>query len=73
VLQVKDEGCGMPAGSEKAVAENVGTLGVGIPGMRERLRQLGGTLEIKSTKKGTTVTATVPLNGGDHGYTDSAG
>jgi signal transduction histidine kinase len=36
-------------------------VGVGIAGMRERLRQLGGRLEIISGDKGTTVKATVPL------------
>lgn len=36
-------------------------LGVGIAGMRERLLQIGGTLEISSTGHGTTVVATLPL------------
>ena len=35
-------------------------MGVGIPGMRARLRQLGGTLEIAGDASGTTVTAAVP-------------
>lgn len=38
------------------------TLGVGIQGMRERIRQLGGTFDIEFTKKGTTVCVTVPLS-----------
>lgn len=38
------------------------TLGVGIQGMRERIRQLGGTFDIGFTTKGTTVSVTVPLN-----------
>ena len=36
-------------------------FGVGIAGMRERLLQIGGTLEIDSTGSGTTVVATLPL------------
>lgn len=36
-------------------------LGVGILGMRERVRELGGTLEIKSGPEGTTVSAALPL------------
>jgi signal transduction histidine kinase len=36
-------------------------LGVGIIGMRRRLHQLGGRLEIDSTTHGTTITAIVPL------------
>jgi signal transduction histidine kinase len=45
-------------------------LGVGIPGMRQRLRQLGGRLEILSDAAGTTIMAAVPLaegaNNGEH-------
>ena len=37
------------------------TLGVGIPSMRQRLRQLGGHLTIESNSQGTAITATVPL------------
>lgn len=36
-------------------------VGVGIPGMRHRLKQLGGDLLVDSSADGTTVTATVPL------------
>jgi signal transduction histidine kinase len=36
-------------------------LGVGIPGMRQRIRQLGGNLDITSSEQGTTVKVTVPL------------
>ena len=35
-------------------------MGVGIPGMRARIHQLGGTLEIAGDASGTIVTATVP-------------
>jgi PAS domain S-box-containing protein len=50
-LQVADDGHGMEA---------VRPVGVGIAGMRERLRQLGGRLDIRSSPAGTTVTAVVP-------------
>lgn len=36
-------------------------VGVGIPGMRHRLKQLGGDLLVDSSAEGTTVTATVPV------------
>jgi PAS domain S-box-containing protein len=36
-------------------------LGVGIPGMRERMARLGGELEIISSPNGTTVRATISL------------
>jgi signal transduction histidine kinase len=37
--------------------------GVGIRGMRERLRQFGGTLEVKSGQQGTRVVARIPVRG----------
>lgn len=36
-------------------------VGVGIPGMRHRLKQLGGDLQVDSSLDGTTVIATVPV------------
>jgi PAS domain S-box-containing protein len=57
-LEVKDDGKGIPA--EKLVQVNAsGTVGVGFRGMRERLRQLGGSLEVRSDEKGTIVAATL--------------
>jgi signal transduction histidine kinase len=36
--------------------------GVGFRGMRERLRQFGGDLNIQSDSSGTLVTANIPLS-----------
>jgi signal transduction histidine kinase len=36
-------------------------LGVGIPGMRARIEQLGGSLQIAANARGTTLTATLPF------------
>lgn len=58
-VEVEDEGRGMPA----QVGQQAAPLGVGIAGMRERVEQLGGTLEINSGKHGTKVTAILPMNG----------
>jgi signal transduction histidine kinase len=41
---------------------SAGTPGVGIRGMRERLRQLGGTLQIDSNGGGTVVDARLPVS-----------
>jgi PAS domain S-box-containing protein len=58
VLIVEDSGIGMPA--ELLPQMNIDGGGVGFRGMRERLRQLGGTLRIDSNGNGTVVTATLP-------------
>ncbi len=59
-LSVRDRG----KGNELQIARNgdgAEFLGVGIPGMRHRLKQLGGDLLVDSSLDGTTVTATVPV------------
>lgn len=63
VLEVRDEGHGMPAASLQRCNGTAHQLGVGITGMRERVRQFGGTLEIQSASRGTTVRATLPIGG----------
>ena len=60
-LQVKDDGTGIAAEKLDKVASD-GAPGVGIRGMRERLRQLGGTLEVNSNDTGTTVEVRVPVS-----------
>ena len=41
--------------------DRIETVGVGIPGMRHRLEQLGGQMRVESDSNGTTVTARVPV------------
>jgi len=60
-LEVIDRGRGM---DKKAIERGNGSgtrLGVGILGMRERMTQLGGKLEIESSSSGTTVRVSIPL------------
>ncbi len=59
-LEVIDQGHGISKQSQSRVFAGEST-GVGLRGMRERLRQLGGGLQIRSSDKGTTVTATIAL------------
>jgi len=62
LLQVIDEGKGTQSKNLEDRAQDwMGTFGVGLRGMNERLRQLGGSLELSSNREGTTVTATLPL------------
>jgi two-component system NarL family sensor kinase len=59
-LEIKDKGQGMPTKVLHLNNSNVGQLGVGILGMRERARQLGGRMEIVSSRRGTTVRVVIP-------------
>jgi len=65
VLEIADRGQWKIRKPEKGSKAEPERLGVGIPGMRERIRQLGGNLEIKSGASGTTVRAVLPLNQGN--------
>jgi signal transduction histidine kinase len=58
-VEVRDQGKGMPSGSNGSRGR--GSMGVGIQGMRERITQLGGRFEIHSGKNGTAVVASVPV------------
>ncbi len=61
VLEIEDNGKGIrPELLEEFCQEWMGGLGIGVRGMNERMRQLGGRLELASNDKGTTVTAKVP-------------
>jgi PAS domain S-box-containing protein len=61
ILEVADRGKGMPAYVPPMNETSLGTMGVGIRGMHERLRELNGRLEIDSTSQGTTVRAMIPV------------
>lgn len=63
VVAAEDAGTGFPA--EKLDKFPDARSGIGFRGMSERLKHLGGKLEIRSTSAGTTVTATLPLASGD--------
>ncbi len=60
VLELSDQGRGMPVNLQGATVEQ---LGVGIAGMRERVRQLGGRLEIVSDQHGTMLRVLQPQPG----------
>lgn len=58
-LEIRDQGKGMSR--ERLTEIQSGRSGVGITGMRERLRQFAGTLAIESGDSGTCVFATIPV------------
>jgi len=59
-LKVEDRGVGI---EEEKLTEGTsnGPPGVGIRGMRERMRQLGGSIDLQSNRNGTTVHARLPI------------
>ena len=62
-IEIRDHGRGMPREILQRVESDSSRFGVGLAGMRERIHELGGTLEIASDPGGTAVRATVPLIG----------
>lgn len=62
-LRISDNGRGMPISQARSGRKAI-SFGVGIPAMRARLQQLGGTLEIHSSSatecRGTTLCAVIP-------------
>jgi len=60
-LEISDSGSGIP-GNRRNGKSPLG-LGVGIASMQERVKLIGGRLEIDSSCSGTMVRVTVPVNG----------
>ena len=60
-VEVRDDGRGMALSAHgDGAGEAQPNLGVGIPGMRARLRQFNGTLHIESSSRGTVLKARIP-------------
>jgi two-component system NarL family sensor kinase len=61
ILEVRDYGCGFSKKFPSSTRVSIPESGVGLAGMRERLNELEGELEIESANPGTRIRATVPL------------
>jgi two-component system, NarL family, sensor kinase len=61
ILEVQDFGKGIPEERLRLLHGASAETGVGLAGMRERLHELDGKLEIESDDRGTSMRATVPL------------
>jgi len=59
-VEVRDAGKGIPLEKQKTLRSSQ-QGGVGFRGMRERIQQLGGRLEIYSDERGTIVKAAMPV------------
>jgi len=61
-LEISDKGSGIPGNLRKKNGELSFGLGVGIPSMHERVKLIGGQLDIESSSSGTTVRVTIPAD-----------
>jgi signal transduction histidine kinase len=61
-LELRDDGDGLRVEALDGLERGAPVLGVGISGMRERARQLGGHLDFESTASGWIVHAVFPVN-----------
>jgi PAS domain S-box-containing protein len=59
-MEIRDNGQGIDEETQMKIASDK-TSGVGLRGMRERVRALGGTFAIESLRNGTSVLVTLPV------------
>jgi len=62
ILEIRDFGKGIPEDRLRLLHGVTAETGVGLAGMRERLHELNGKLDIESDARGTRMRATVPLS-----------
>jgi signal transduction histidine kinase len=63
-LEVKDNGHGIPQQLVLQILDTGGPSGVGLMSMRERARELGGTMQLQSDQNGTSVRIRIPITPG---------
>lgn len=61
-LVIRDFGKGMNDETLEQFKLSGTKVGVGLAGIRERLKELGGTFQIESSPEGTTLTASIPIS-----------
>jgi two-component system NarL family sensor kinase len=62
ILEIRDNGCGISVERLLRLREASAETGVGFAGMRERMNELNGELQIESNEHGTSLRAIVPLS-----------
>ena len=56
-VSVRDDGKGIP---EEIASFKPGSLGVGVGGMRQRVKEFGGELKLRNARPGTLLEVTIP-------------
>jgi len=62
-LEISDFDHGASASVPRGKEEPRFEVGVGIPSMQERVKLIGGRLDVDSSSHGTTIRVTIPLTG----------
>jgi signal transduction histidine kinase len=70
VLRIRDYGKGMARDTLQNFLNTGARVGVGLAGMRERIREQGGRLDIQSNKNGTTISVTLPMAAAEDASTE---
>lgn len=60
-LTVRDQGSGIPSPVLENFHRRSGSIGVGLAGMRERVNELGGRMELYSDLEGTVLRVSMPV------------
>jgi len=60
-LKIQDHGIGLPSTMRQKSIENGAGVGVGLAGMKERVRERNGYIEIHSDSTGTCISTTFPV------------
>ena len=71
-MQITDSGCGIPQDLLQEWRTMRAPLGVGMAGMLERAREMGGSFDVQSGGSGTTLTIVIPVSQADVKATPSA-
>jgi signal transduction histidine kinase len=61
LLAIRDFGKGIPKKTLELFLEAGTNVGVGLAGIRERVKELGGSFDVQSSKKGTTLKVSIPI------------
>ncbi|HLV85571.1 MAG TPA: sensor histidine kinase [Candidatus Sulfotelmatobacter sp.] len=61
LLVIRDFGKGIPKETLEQFTQSGTNVGVGLAGIRERVKELGGTLEIHSSSNGTSLKVELPI------------
>lgn len=62
ILTIKDFGKGIPRETLEQFRQSGTNVGVGLAGIRERIKELGGSFTINSNRRGTELKAAIPIS-----------